>query len=693
MHDSLSTFEIVGVGYSTSVGESTHRIQLTSDTLIKISRQEHDNQICIMYERKEEPGRINPAFGFLPIQPGPLDDVCARPYDPSWVSIDILKQWLRHCDNSHGDDCQSLTYIPIPIVPINLIDLENMRLVTVTGKQTYVVLSYVWGNVETLQTTKANFEKFQEVNALNPESESLRIPETIKDAMRLTNALGQRYLWVDALCIIQDQDAAEKQAQLDVMGSIYAHAYLTIVASQGKDASHGLRGATHRSKPRNIACHMARFPGLQPLQLHKVRLPGDPDSQWVHRGWTYQESSLSRRMLIFSKDFADWSCKSAVWNEELIFCNNRGIQSNLMGKGGPGMLYTVRPWPCMPEWHKIAMEYCGRQLGFDSDAEPAFSGMLGVMSRFFHGGFHFAIPQMFFDIGLLWRPFMRMRRRQANGDGYAQNIPPSWSWLGWEGGLNCWDYIYCSDYIIQDPENPLASKAKVIITSLVQWTRVVDLHMGGQVATTPILNSYHKLRPRQPNLKGDLEPGWCLHSYPDDTRSQKHFYTHEETGNDVHFAYPVPLKNTSPEPSLWRSIRTPYLSFRTRRAGLCIGKPTKAAFEPFVIDYNLNNTKGDWVGLVQFHPFQDQSVCIETTTRVEEFIAISAGSAKNQADCSGSLPEWNLHERPKKGEFYEYVNVLLIKWKGNVAFRQGIGRVAKEAWEGEDTELVNVILG
>jgi hypothetical protein len=683
----LANVERSGVHYSEFAGEKrVHLGDLSPYTVIKFSHQEHDNQFSINYSEPEHPEQSEPAFSFLPVQLASSDDVCARPYDSAWISIDIIRQWLQHCDCAHGKDCQSSAYIPVPQCSINLIDLHQMRLVTVTGARTYVVLSYVWGNVETLQTTKANFESFQETNALNPESDSLKIPETIRDAMRLSAALGQRYLWVDALCIIQDEEPEKKQAQLDVMGSIYANAYLTIVAAQGKDASHGMRGVGHGSQPRNIPCHIVRFPGLQPLQLHRARGPDILKSPWVYRGWTYQESTLSRRILIIGKEFVDWNCKSATWNEELIIRNKRGLTQNLMVNGDPGQMYEVRPWPCMPEWHKIAMHYGPRQLGFDSDAEPAFSGMLGVMSRFFHGGFHFAIPEMFFDIGLLWRPFINLRRRQVNGDSYSKKLPPSWSWLGWEGAANCWDYIYCSDYLIKDPVNPLAEKEKIIITPLVHWTRVIDL--GEELrATTPILNSYCTLRSRYSEIQTNLEVGWSVHSNPAGLEGRKYFYTHSDIGDDVHFAYPIPLKNSIVP---IRLPQTPYLSFRTELVWLCIAASNKPNHGPFTESYHLKSTKGHWVGLVQLHLFQDQTIW---TNRPEAYIAISAGKARNEANCSGNLPEWKMDERPKEGEFYEFINVFLVKWKGNVAYRQGIGRVSKEAWERETRKEVNIDLG
>jgi hypothetical protein len=71
------------------------------------------------------------------------------------------------------------------------------------------------------------------------------IPRTILDAMRLVESLGERYLWVDSLCIIQD-DEVFKYEEVNDMASIYVNACVTIVAARGKDSNFGLRGVLRR---------------------------------------------------------------------------------------------------------------------------------------------------------------------------------------------------------------------------------------------------------------------------------------------------------------------------------------------------------------------------------------------------------------------------------------------------------------
>jgi hypothetical protein len=81
-----------------------------------------------------------------------------------------------------------------------------------------------------------------EENSLRDPRWNSTIPRTILDAMRLVESLGERYLWVDLLCIIQD-DEVFKHEEVNDMDSIYANACGTIVAAQGKNSNFGLRGA------------------------------------------------------------------------------------------------------------------------------------------------------------------------------------------------------------------------------------------------------------------------------------------------------------------------------------------------------------------------------------------------------------------------------------------------------------------
>jgi hypothetical protein len=81
-----------------------------------------------------------------------------------------------------------------------------------------------------------------------------RIPITILNAIHFVRFLGERYLWVDSLCIVQDDDEDRKPEQLNSMAAIYANGSLNIVAADGSNAAYGLRGVRELSKPmeRNI---------------------------------------------------------------------------------------------------------------------------------------------------------------------------------------------------------------------------------------------------------------------------------------------------------------------------------------------------------------------------------------------------------------------------------------------------------
>ena len=109
----------------------------------------------------------------------------------------------------------------------------------------YLALSYKLGGVSVLQAKTQTISDLQKPGSLRRLRDSLS--NTVRDAMDLTKDIGQRYLWVDQLCTIQD-DLAKKQAAINSMSGVYAFAFLTIIAADGNDAHAGLRG--YGSRPR-----------------------------------------------------------------------------------------------------------------------------------------------------------------------------------------------------------------------------------------------------------------------------------------------------------------------------------------------------------------------------------------------------------------------------------------------------------
>ncbi|KAF2738603.1 hypothetical protein EJ04DRAFT_417379, partial [Polyplosphaeria fusca] len=98
----------------------------------------------------------------------------------------------------------------------------------------YAALSYVWGPVGKqegiLKTLKSNIQRLKTPGSLEKIGKSEKLPNTLWDAISLSSSLSIPYLWVDSLCIVQDDDET-RGAQLGAMASIYANAYITLVAA------------------------------------------------------------------------------------------------------------------------------------------------------------------------------------------------------------------------------------------------------------------------------------------------------------------------------------------------------------------------------------------------------------------------------------------------------------------------------
>jgi Heterokaryon incompatibility protein (HET) len=314
-----------------------------------------------------------------------------------------------------------------------LVDVIDKKLILgqPSLERRYIALSYVWGGVSTLRATTKNLDALQQSGAL---SAGIGMPRTVRDSMTLVRSLGERYLWVDCLCIIQDdeENKAFYVAQMDI---VYHHAYLTIVAIGGPDANAGLPGI----RPFTRAPPSFAEVGENVLVATAPSLRGSVDtSRYDERGWTLQERILSRRCVYFSQQEVYFQCKSAVWHET-------SLVRHLFGKGrvfeSPSMMNPIKTAPDGslrdPEtaYQSLVENYSRRSLTYPSDKLRAFLGMLNL----FRGKdpqpwINTGVPSRFWN-SLLWAPLdgTTLTRRLFNDP--TQNAP-SWSWLGWDGPID-----------------------------------------------------------------------------------------------------------------------------------------------------------------------------------------------------------------------------------------------------------------
>lgn len=217
--------------------------------------------------------------------PTPRQKPLDTKYDRQWIDMRFVKERIVTCITEHGA-LGACSHGKALGWPLYLIDVELGCLVPAQAEFEYIALSYVWGGVSSLQAKLENLQVLQVPGVLLNHSDLyLQIPRTIRDTMGLVAVLGKRYLWVDCLCICQD-DKDSKHSQLQIMGDIYQNAFLTVIAADGWDANHGLRGIAGVSEPRSL-------PGLQSLGEYYHAWKRPTDAVWVsERSPLYKTDSI-----------------------------------------------------------------------------------------------------------------------------------------------------------------------------------------------------------------------------------------------------------------------------------------------------------------------------------------------------------------------------------------------------------------
>ncbi|KAF7539254.1 hypothetical protein G7Z17_g12456 [Cylindrodendrum hubeiense] len=391
--------------------------------------------------RVKQPGDSGPLGWLWEKRPqrivGSLEPAFGRPR-PLLIDFDTLAAWIRICDQKH-DVCQhrgSSTSIP----RLRLVDIENMCVTEVVGQERpqFATLSYVWGTTPFLRLTTDNIANLQKPGSLRDTSP----PLTISDAITVCARLQIKYLWVDSLCIIQD-DETDMLETIDKMDSIYGESVLTIVAASGVDAHSGIPGV--HPGTRFLEQHHFEKRGVQLIdsvdkyQFRPQTRFQEPEwisrTPWARRAWTFQEAIVSRRVLFFTSEQVYWSCREGLLSED----TTEHFESNLMDNGDRQDA-GFEPL----EYQHIAIAFSTRRLTFEADMGRAYLGTQNYLDKKWGGHkFSWGLPHGAFGSFLMWQWQFHKSRRMREGmhpirqaDGSIVKVPfPSWSWMGWlEGG-------------------------------------------------------------------------------------------------------------------------------------------------------------------------------------------------------------------------------------------------------------------
>ena len=500
-------------------------------------------------------------FSLFPAKDEPYTDkqgskYCIPVVDPHFIDLNRLQRWIQDCDATHPHSCrQSLRpRAGLLTLGILLIDVFKMCLVQAEGTENYLALSYVWGPPSDLfATSKANLSDLRAPGSLESSDIHERLPGTVRRAIEFATLINERYLWVDRLCIVQD-DPVHTASQVNGMATIYSNAYLTLCAADGVDSDTGLLGIPNTSHPRKVTQMVFDLIGdfgsstfVVPHQKYQC--------SYEERGWAFQEKYLSRRIVQFTP------------RGLICVCDHGGFEEDRAVTGG-GRSYAPYAfnhsdtlWPNMKRWYKMLDVYLERKLTYAQDILSAFSGVEEALKSSI-GMFHYGLPEAFFDLALLWIPKAHLiRRTQYSKDSSCDNFP-SWSWAGWQGPRTP-DIAYLGLGHVRTsvlyPEDSAYSRYTKDIIPRVPWFKTSSEGRQRQ----QIRNDYAKYQENHETLE-TLPSGW--------SRNWKHgkaYYTYDLAPSDCSFWYPVPaIRNNEPLPDgQWG----PILYFESLRAWLTIG--------------------------------------------------------------------------------------------------------------------------
>ncbi|KAL8833022.1 MAG: hypothetical protein Q9170_004568 [Blastenia crenularia] len=385
-----------------------------------------------------------------------------------FVDYSLIKSWMEICTKFHGPKCEGSHHREnegTPRIPIYLINLKTRKIVKAQPGTRYVAVSYVWGD-DIFQTSSNSavppYGDGERLIISNIEKELYlpkRLPRTLEDALTLTEAIGEQFVWIDKYCIDQN-DAREVEQQVANMDTIYRQAWLTVIVLVGDDANSGIAGVSRPMQSRmqpTLALPQGKLIAthIEYTRENSGRLP------WDQRAWTLQEFVLSRRCLIFSNHHVSMKCQEEFFHDILpVNTVEDRIHTKLDEENWWENVYAIDLNGT--EWDFKALDglmsiYSGRQLRYQSDMLRACQGTLNHMARKTGMTFTFGLPVKDLHRALLWKAHNAgylKRRKWYNGDSQISKSFPSWTWVGWQGRTE-YDYWIgdMAGYIDQDPND------------------------------------------------------------------------------------------------------------------------------------------------------------------------------------------------------------------------------------------------
>lgn len=684
-------------------------------SLAKIDAEMQDVRLeCIMDQ--DNLGEMRQFWQLRSLLRGFTENPTTVPDGGELVKIETIRAWLNSCEAGHRECCQSFSRHGknSDDVPLLLINVRDRCLVRATSAERYFTLSYVWGRVQSPVTLKANVQDRFQVNSL-VSSGNFRTPQTIEDAMRCVETLDELYLWVDSLCIVQD-DTETKHRDIEHMDKVYGKSIATIVALHGVDADAGLPGIMENTRTSEFGTvvRVAANGSLRDFSTttaddepHHVIIKSTPSpldlllesTAWNTRGWILQEQLLSRRCLYFSSEYVYFQCQREIFCEhehskllhnvtgdETLGLSETRVQPSYHGQVENPLASLSQNAPrseidyidkVFDTYKSVVQLYTKRKLTVSADIINAVSGILSVIAGHFQSPFVAGLPGIALELALLWSPLEPISRgtcyirAQKDTGSTSETRVPSWSWAGWDGAVEyrlpglrykfrqsiLINTFYCHHHGTLR-EYRTSEVPGRFSTSRRNSGSVFDVE--GELIST---SNDRKFEHGDKTFYGpDLGP-YVLQFWAEAVDTSP-FYTR----SDQLYVY---LSNGLQDSNASRQAIFRLEDSRGRHCGI-VFESQKCRFMP-PIDRNRSQVAVEKLDLPRF----------------SEFIAISQAkvvlrAGEERPTLTATVGEAHVFDNnwfPERGPRSGVVNVLIVEWDFEIAERISVGQIHAQAWK------------
>lgn len=381
--------------------------------------------------------------------------------------IDKIKGWIDLCVSTHGNcsvsgtvDHTGSSFLPTRLVKVDSDQCHVVQLVSLTFPVSFLALTYCWGNSQQAKTTKANLTDRKRQIIVST------LAKTLQDALWMTRALGFEYIWIDSLCIVQD-DEKDWELESSKMVDIYSGASLVLAATSASDCAEGFL----HTRPRPLVI-IPKDPAAKCPIVHARRsiIHAKDNGQLFmekyplyRRAWCMQERELARRVVHFLADEIIWNCRMATDCEcglsptispaESVSPYTVFTELEARKKAGE----TIPEFQFGQAWANVAEKFSSLNMTFITDTLPALSGLAKSVEYLDPGQYIAGIWERDISLLLSWRRAIpndsrpiSQRRAVPNG--------PTFSWIATSGSVR-WDHHDTWEY---SPELSMCSFVSAI---------------------------------------------------------------------------------------------------------------------------------------------------------------------------------------------------------------------------------------